>query len=71
MIFFEKPIKITYVNQSGKESDLVGNYYIENNSILYISNRCWELEVIKPINYHIKLIDKENKQRCEKKDPTV
>ncbi|MED1611166.1 hypothetical protein [Bacillus paranthracis] len=68
---FEKPIKITYVNQSGKESNLVGNYYIENNSILYISNRCWDLEVIKPINYHIKPIDKENKQSCEKKDPTV
>ncbi|WP_436864814.1 hypothetical protein [Bacillus fungorum] len=68
---FEKTIKITYVNQSGKESDLVGNYYIENNSILYISNRCWDLEVIKPINYHIKPTDKENEQSCEKKDSTV
>ncbi|MED1381965.1 hypothetical protein [Bacillus mycoides] len=59
---YEKPIEIIYVNQSGKESNLIGNYYIENNSTLYISNRHWDLEVIKPVNYHIKPIDKEDKQ---------
>lgn len=58
---YEKQIEIIYVNQSGKESNLIGNYYIENNSTLYISNRHWDLEVIKPVNYHIKPIDKKNK----------
>ncbi|QTB25652.1 hypothetical protein [Lysinibacillus sphaericus] len=47
-------IKIVYVNQTGTEKSLTANYYIENNSILYISNEKWELEVIKPVNYHIK-----------------
>lgn len=59
---YEKPIEIIYVNQSGKESNLIGNYYIENNSTLYISNKRWDLEVIKPVNYHIKPIDKKGKQ---------
>ncbi|KMQ01878.1 hypothetical protein TU68_22035 [Bacillus cereus] len=58
---YEKQIEIIYVNQSGKESNLIGNYYMENNSTLYISNRHWDLEVIKPVNYHIKLIDKKGK----------
>lgn len=58
---YEKQIEIIYVNQSGKESNLIGNYYMENNSTLYISNRHWDLEVIKPVNYHIKPIDKKGK----------
>lgn len=59
---YEKQIEIIYVNQSGKEDNLIGNYYIENNSTLYISNKRWDLEVIKPVNYHIKPIDKRGKQ---------
>lgn len=59
---YEKQIEIIYVHQSGKEGNLIGNYYIENNSTLYISNRHWDLEVIKPVNYHIKPIDKKGKQ---------
>lgn len=65
---YEKPIKITYVNQSGKESDLFGNYYIENNSTLYIANKCWELEVVKPVNYHIKSVNKEDEENKENKE---
>ncbi len=64
---YEKPIKITYVNQSGKESNLFGNYYIENNSTLYVSNKCWELEIIKPVNYHIKSVNKEDEENKENK----
>jgi len=59
---YERQIEFIYVNQSGKESNLIGNYYIENNSTLYISNKDWDLEVIKPVNYHIKPIDKKGKQ---------
>jgi len=47
-------IKILYVNQTGTEKSITANYYIENNSILYISNERWELEVVKPVNYHIR-----------------
>ncbi|MDA2168429.1 hypothetical protein R1C46_07170 [Bacillus tropicus] len=65
---YEKPIKITYVNQSGKESDLFGNYYMENNSTLYIANKCWELEVVKPINYYIKSVNKEDEENKENKE---
>ncbi|TPV45952.1 hypothetical protein [Bacillus dicomae] len=65
---YESSVEITYVNQSGKEKGLIGNYYIENNSTLYVANKCWELEVIKPVNYHIKPMDKGNKQNCDKKD---
>ncbi|MEH7593171.1 hypothetical protein V7295_11305 [Bacillus toyonensis] len=65
---YEKPIKITYVNQSGKESNLFGNYYIENNSTLYASNKCWELEIIKPVNYHIKSVNKEDEENKENKE---
>ncbi|MCU4922231.1 hypothetical protein OCF68_15690 [Bacillus cereus] len=64
---YEKPIKITYVKQSGKESNLFGNYYIENNSTLYVSNKCWELEIIKPVNYHIKSVNKEDQENKENK----
>lgn len=65
---YEKPIKITYVNQSGKESNLFGNYYIENNSTLYASNKCWKLEIIKPVNYHIKSVNKEDEENKENKE---
>ncbi|MEH7282319.1 hypothetical protein V7119_27020 [Bacillus toyonensis] len=65
---YEKPIKITYVNQSGKEINLFGNYYIENNSTLYASNKCWELEIIKPVNYHIKSVNKEDEENKENKE---
>lgn len=46
--------EIVYVNQNGIEKNVVANYYLENDSIIYISNKDWELEVIKPLNYHIK-----------------
>lgn len=50
----ESPLVISYINQNGQKEDLCANYFLENNSILYISNKDWELEVIKPMNYHIR-----------------
>jgi len=50
----EVHLEILYVNQNSVEESIFANYYIENNSVLYISNENWELEEIKPINYHIK-----------------
>lgn len=47
-------VEITYVNQNDVEGNIIGNYYIELNSTLYISNSEWQLETLKPINYHIK-----------------
>lgn len=47
-------LEILYVNQNNVKEEIFANYYIENNSVLYISNENWELEVIKPINYHIR-----------------
>lgn len=64
---YESSVEITYVNQSGKEKEMIGNYYIENNSTLYIANKCWELEVIKPVNYHIKSVNKEDEENKENK----
>lgn len=49
-------IEINYINQNGVEGNILGNFYIEHNSTLYISNSEWRLETIKPINYHIKPI---------------
>ena len=53
---YEKQLEVTYLNQNGVESKISGNYYIENNSTLYVSNVEWQLETIKPLTYHIKPI---------------
>lgn len=50
----ELPLIVSYINQDGNKETICANYFLENNSILYVSNENWELEVIKPINYHIK-----------------
>jgi|GEM_PF-4551139 len=55
----ELPLIISYTNQNGDKESICANYFLENNSILYVSNKNWELEVIKPVNYHIKPINDE------------
>lgn len=50
-------IEINYINQNGNKETVIGNYYIEHNSTLFISNMEWELETIKPLSYQIKLLD--------------
>lgn len=52
-------LEILYVNQDSVENSVIANYYIESNSVLYISNEQWQLEVIKPENYHIRSISTE------------
>ena len=49
----ETNLKLTFVNYSGVTEPILMNYYIDNESILYISNEKWELEILKPINYHV------------------
>lgn len=53
-------VEIIYINHDGTKDSIISNYYIEHNSTLYISNEKWELETIKPINYHIKTVETEN-----------
>lgn len=50
----ELPLIISYINQDGNKETICANYFLDDNSILYVSNKNWELEVVKPINYHIK-----------------
>jgi len=50
----ELPLIVLYINQDGNKETICANYFLENNSILYVSNENWELEVTKPIKYHMK-----------------
>lgn len=56
----ELPLVISYVHQNGQKENMYANYFLEDNSILYISNKDWELEVIKPMNYHVRPNENDN-----------
>ncbi|MGF9979096.1 hypothetical protein [Viridibacillus arvi] len=55
-------LEIFFVNQNSDREKVMANYYLDNNSVLFISNEKWELEVIKPVNYHIKPVDQVTEQ---------
>lgn len=55
LAILESPaLEIVYTNSNSEEKSVLANYYIEGDSTLYISNEEWKLEVIRPVNYHIK-----------------
>ncbi|MGE8005176.1 hypothetical protein [Lysinibacillus sp. NPDC093216] len=49
----DNQLEIIYV-ENGSKQEITANYYIEKDSVLYISNENWKLEIIKPMNYHIR-----------------
>lgn len=49
----DNQLEIIYVD-NGSKQEITANYFIEKDSVLYISNENWKLEVIKPMNYHIR-----------------
>ncbi|MGR6898696.1 hypothetical protein [Rummeliibacillus sp. TYF-LIM-RU47] len=61
----ENTLEICYIYQNGIEKGMLGKYIIENNSTLYISNNDWQLEIIKPINYHVKSINSKKEKDLE------
>lgn len=49
----DNQLEIIYI-ENGSKQEITANYYIEKDSVLYISNENWKLEIIKPMNYHIR-----------------